>query len=285
MQAHKEIDWSFKDGKALRHSSRTVQRILGFLVLGELLCSACAGMTGSTNFITIPVDKKIIVEPVAEVRVASVEIEPNAAFLRAVGSYAMGKFDSDDLKVLRTSLQNSIFSLMSSVQTDHSNKLDLHVLLRHHMVAHSNNEGGVLAAVAWCLVNEKGVVTFHEGFFASDSGRHTVTLGAIKDAVNESIIRRIVETVAQVASLKQQHGIQYGHFPRTYTTYREALADLPQSLSSTVLFIPTIGPEKIDWGWPADATVDIDWEPYLRGVRDAHQHSQAQTDRSANHTP
>lgn len=263
MEAHTEIDWSLKDCKTLRNSSKPVQRILGFLVLGGFLCSGCAGMTGSTNFMTISVDRKIIVEPLAEVRVASVEIEPNAAFLRAVGSYAMGKFDSEDLKVLRTSLQNSIFSLMSSVQTDHGNKLDLHVLLRHHMVAHSNNEGGVLAAVAWCLVNESGNMVFHEGFFVSESGRHTVTLGAIKDALNESILQRIVETVAQITSQKRPNGIQPRQFPKTYTTYKEAMTDLPQTLSSTFLFTPTVRPDKVDWGWPSGAPVDIDWERYL----------------------
>ena len=258
-----KISWRMEGRHSLLQSIKLVQLALGFVTLGAFLFLGCAGMTGSTNFMTVTPDRAIIKEPLAEIRVASVAIEPNAAFLRSVGSYAMGKFDSEDLKVLSASLQNSISSLQASVQTEPEHKLDLHVLLRHHVVAHSNNEGGVLAAVAWCLTNETGVVTFHEGFFASEPGRHTITLGAVKDAVNESILRRIVETVAQVASVKKHDSIQLGQFPKTYTTYREALMGLPQTLSSTFLLAPTIGPEKIEWGWPSGAPIDIDWEKYL----------------------
>ncbi|MBS0184022.1 MAG: hypothetical protein JSS39_16670 [Nitrospira sp.] len=224
-------------------------------------------MTGETSFMTLSVDKDNIAGPLAEVRVGSVEIESNAAFLRSVGSYAMGKFDDRDLKVFRISLQNSISSLQSSVPTDLNNKMNLHVLLRHHMVAHSNNEGGVLAAVAWCLVGESGNIIFHEGFFVSESGRHTVTLGAVKDALNESILQRIIGTVAQIASRERPTSVQSKQFPKTYVTYNEALTDVPQTLSATFLFAPTVGPEKIDWGWSSDTPVDIDWERYLSAKR------------------
>lgn len=260
-------NWVFEVSRFLARSIVPRRLVLGFVLLAASMPLGCAGMTGETSFMTLSVDKKNIAEPLAEVRVGSVEIEPNAAFLRSVGSYPMGKFDDQDLKVFRISLQNSIASLQSSVRTDPNNKLNLHVLLRHHMVAHSNNEGSVLAAGAWCLVGESGNIAFQEGFFVSESGRHTVTIGAVKDALNESILQRIIGTVAQIASREGPTSIQSRQFPRTYVTYNEALTDLPQTLSATFLFTPTVGPEKIDWGWASDSSVDIDWERYLSARR------------------
>jgi hypothetical protein len=237
--------------------------------------SAC-GTTGGTSRFALPLDLPAGQKVAANVRVASAAMDADAAYLNPLNVKPWGKFDSDDLRNVEQSLQDTISPYLAPASSSTDSNLDLHLVVRRYVVSTSNTAGAVLACVAWAATTPQGSLIYKEQFYASESGYLVTTIGLIKDSVHMAIVRRIATTSLALArngatSLKPRQ------FDKTSTSYEEAASRLPQTMISmgnpslaafpdravSVLGLLTpSGVSKVEWrvASPSEA---FDWTGYL----------------------
>jgi len=156
------------------------------------------------------------------VSVAPIEMEPWASKLTAVGTYRVGRYDDNDLRVLHEMLEEAI-----PVRGAPEDSLRIHLVVREFLVAHSNNNAAAIACVAWALTNPRGELVFDEQFYAS---RRTppLSISGIKNRIHEGITKRVHHRAQDVAS-----GRPLGPQPEdTYDDFERAASRVPDWMAS-----------------------------------------------------
>jgi hypothetical protein len=238
--------------------------------------SAC-GITGGTSRITVDPRPQGSAPPLSEVRIASAAVDADAAHLFAVGTvHPWGRFDDADLKNLEGSLRDSIAAGVPASFRPSAPAVDVHVVVRRYLVAVSNSGGAVFATVAWAASTQEGKPLFQEEFYASDWARMSATIGALKDAVHEAIVRRVAVTSMALASGPAAAAARPTAFDKTSTSFEEAAARVPGQLASMgnpglmglggmVAVMGALIPQNsasIPWS-AARQSKDFDWSGYL----------------------
>ena len=184
---------------------RSIYRIgIGLLItIAAMLATGC-GVTGGTQRFKVDLGGAID-SPIRRIQVATVKVEADANLVQSTGTYTWGAFNAKDAAILKASLVDTLNGAVDGLTTDTATPLRIHLLVRRYIVAHSNNAGGVLACVSWCLSGASESVVFQETFYASASGHLVTTIGQIKDSVNRAIVKRIGLSVE----------ITFAHFPGT----------------------------------------------------------------------
>jgi hypothetical protein len=126
----------------------------------------------------------------SDIRIASAAMDENAAHLTAVSERQWGQFGPNDLRSLERSLRDTIAPHLPTTSHSTESRLDIHLVIRRYVVGVSNTGGAVLACVAWAATANRTVI-YEEQFYASDAGYLIGTIGGLKDAVHEAIVRRI----------------------------------------------------------------------------------------------
>lgn len=258
-------------------------RRVAFAALGLLICMFLAGCgaAGGTSRFALPLDLPPGVAGAVPVRVASVAMEADAAILDPVQVQPWGAFSADDLRNIERSLADTVSSNAGSAARSAAKPgFDLHVVVRRYVVTTSNTAGAVLACVAWTATGPDGAPAYAEQFYAWDTGYLVTTLGRIKDAVHEAIVRRVA-TKALVLAAGDAAGLAERGFERTSTSFDDAVARLPRTMVSlgddSLAFFPgravgavrlltSSGVSSVEWnvGAPSGA---FDWTGYLSRVR------------------
>ncbi len=230
------------------------------LFAAVLLSASGCGLTGETTRETIALAETPATGPLVPIQVDTVAIASEGAELYAIGTYAWGKFDEADLANIRGSLEDSLAAATKSKQLDPSDRVRVSLLLRRYVVASTNMEVAVLAAVDWCAARNDGTAIYRDVFYAAHSQMFVATLGSEKATVNRAIVRRVAESSLLLAA----GGPTAGALPRkvegTYETLEVAAATLPSHMASagtavpvgsTLLFLPSSGSADIPW-WRAE---------------------------------
>jgi len=241
-----------------------------------LICSVLSGcgITGRTSRFALKLDLPTS-KVAANVHVASVVMEPNAAYLNAFKVYRWGKFGSDDLRNIEQSLQATITAHIVPASRSTDSRMDIHVVVRRYIVSTSNTGVAVLACVAWAATTPKGELIYEEQFYASDSGVLFGTIGLMKDSVHKAIVRRIVTTALVIVG-DGATGIQPRQFENTSTSFEEAVSRLPgkmvslgnppfmplSPLESAIGVLTPSGVSMVNWG-VATPPKAIDWTGHL----------------------
>jgi len=246
-----------------------------FLLLSTAL-SAC-GTTGDTSRFALQLDVPTKPKPPSEVHVASVAMEPDAATLINVQTFAWGKLDEDDLKHIEDSLKYTLAPYIPKPPID--SRVNVHMVIRRYIVGTSNNAGAALACVAWAATDSNGQMVYEEQFYASAVTYLIGTVGLLKDSVHRAIVRRIAVTSLELA-LHPGGQPRPTKFPQTSTSLEEAAAPLPTTLvslgnpvmaassshvvSAVGLLTPS-GIQAVEWH-VAEPSEQFDWEGYLRNI-------------------
>lgn len=224
------------------------------------LVSAC-GTTGKTTQFVLPLDTAQFPPQIGfDIRIASSAMEKDSAYLNAVKVRPWGKYEPDDLRNLEESLRGTVSSHLPSTPSSAKPKLDIHVVIRRHVLSTSNTGAAILSCVAWAATNSQGSVIYREQFYASEAGRFVGTVGSIKDAVHKTIVRRIAAISYALAAGQAGNDLPTT-FENTSTSFEEASAGLPRlmvSLSPAGLS----GANHILWEL-ARAPEVFDWQQYL----------------------
>lgn len=212
------------------------------IALSALLVSGC-GLLGGTSRFTLRVEPPSGTRP--GISLATVALEPGRSNLVAVGAYSVGRYDQEDLEVLRDSLIRSLepFAAPGAHR--------LHVRVRNVLVSFSNSEGMVVAAVAWALVDPSGEIVFEEQFYASDYAKLNRTLGGLKDNVHEAIAGRILTVAVRAATRTGLDAIP--PVERAHDSYESAVAALPAQIQATSVTILKLGGAYHMWTGPGAA--------------------------------
>jgi hypothetical protein len=239
-----------------------MRAILVFLLAAA--ASGCAGALGGTKPFVLESTPPAGIDHVHEIRLAEVAVGRNANEIDSVGTYHVGTFDEGERKIVEKSLRDSLAAVVWNDTGPAAGPLDLHVVIRHYYTAHSNNDGGIIAAVSWCATDEQGKVTFKDDFFVSGQKsdlEHGVYLGDLKRLLNERTVRRIVDTSTLLAASAEGEGVQPVAVPNIYATVSEAAAPLPQNLVS-FFGLPTVSAKQVDWTTGAPDAA-FDWPAYF----------------------
>jgi len=249
------------------------RRHAGLAALVACAVLAACGVTGETSGFRLALDLPREWKPSSGVRVAPAGMSPDAAILNAVNVRPWGKFDADDLRNLEQSLSNTIAARLPEAPGGHS-VLHVHVIIRRYVVSVSNTGGAVLANVAWAVTDAEGRIVNQEAFYAADAGYVVGTIGALKNAVHKSIVRRIATTALALAAVPSPHPSQ---FEGTYAAFEEAAAHLPETMVSmgnpsamafpdpivgAVGILTPSGMRRVQWN-VAEPSDDFDWKGYL----------------------
>lgn len=235
-------------------------RILAFLAVTCAL-QGCAGAMGGTKPFVLEIEPVADAELRRVVLVASVGIADGANEVDSVGTYHVGKIGEGELADLRRSMTDTLSGIdWPSAPAD--SPLAVHLLVSHYYVAHSNNDGGVLAGIDWALVSDPTDIVFSERFFASIQASDLEginTLGKAKNTLNAQIVRRVVETSLEFAA--DSGRVPHADVAHTYDTAAEAAAPMPGRLTS-FMGLPSFSTKQVDWaaGAPAEP---VDWESIL----------------------
>jgi hypothetical protein len=228
------------------------------------LLSGCGGAMGGTKPFVVAIGPDAVAGAKHRVELGTVTVAADANDLRATGTYHVGKFDEEDREILRRSFADTLSK--SSWPSGSGDAWQLHVHLRRYLVAHSNNDGGVLACVAWALTTADGRPIHTDQFYASvaadDAASGERTLGGIKNQLNRSVVERIVRSAAAVAAAPDPaHSHPRIAVAQTYDTIQEAAAGLPKRLVS-LMGLPAIATRKVDWA-EVDPPGEVDWKALL----------------------
>ncbi len=233
--------------------------VISILALG---LQACGGTFGGTKSFTLDVDQPAGSELHHVVQVASVDIASDANEVDSVGTYHIGKMDKGEIADLRKSLVSTLGQVKWPAPSAAVSTLGVHLLITNYYVAHSNNDGAVLAVVDWALASPASEVVFSEQFFASMQAsdiKGLNTLGKLKNQLNEQIVRRVADSsTALAADTNAKPAVAVEH---TYVTIEDAAAPLPKRLTS-LFGLPTLSTKGIDWtkGAPKEP---VDWSQRL----------------------
>ena len=246
------------------------------LALACVALSAC-GTTGTTSRFSLHLNLPAGQKAVSTVHVASVAMDPDAAYLNAINVQPWGKFGPEDLRNIEQSLQDTISPHQVTASPVADSAVDLHVVVRRYVVSTSNTAGAVLACVAWAATSSEGFLIYDEQFYASDAGYLITTIGRIKDVVNKAIVRRIATTSLAIAQ-EPTATRPPGEFENTSRYFEDAVARLPKSMvslsdpalaSSPIHIVGAVGlltpsgVSRIEWK-VADPSDAFDWSGYLR---------------------
>lgn len=159
------------------------------------------------------------------ITVHSVDLEPGHF---TVGTASWLQFDKDDAGVLKESMKES------AAQITGPNPFGVHVVIRSFLVSRKPMVG--LACVAWAVTKPDGTLVYSEQFYTSQkpSLLDSVTIGGIKDIVNEALARRVLGRASAIASAPDSLSSVEGEVPaplrqkftRTFDTYEDAIRDL-----------------------------------------------------------
>lgn len=237
-----------------------------FLAIVVAALSGC-GTMGATNVLAIPVQEDTHLQ--AHLEIGSLELAEGATRVDSVAVFGWGEFSKEDLQNINVSLQNTLTSLNKTLPSAApARKLALHVVVRRYLVTASNNAGAALANVAWCVVDEKGRIIFHEQFYASSMTAVFGTLGGIKDAVNEAVLTRIATMSAYLGSDMRMNSVPA--MPHNaFLNFDQAAAQLPRSfrsvhnmMGSGYYYVFDIG-RAANWNWASRQDL-INWEERLQ---------------------
>lgn len=240
-----------------------------FIIFLSYLPTGC-GLTGRTIPFTLEIPKPASEKPMAAIKVAEIDLEEDSTQLISVGVYGWGEFDTNDLKVIEKSLNQTLSKVSTSAGS--VGELNLHVVIRRYLVAASNNQGFALACVAWCATNEDQEIVFHEQFYASKAYR-MASIGDVKMAVHKGVVRRIAENSVLLASSNRNFGFEPVMPKNTYNSFEEAARKMPKRLASSYTGSYDLGSgyyfyaipgssQDIDSGWASESN-HINWEGYL----------------------
>src|SRR5437660_1801712 len=193
--------------------------LVSIVALGLTGC----GLTGATSTFSLRIPVAGTPPPLA---VGSVDLEPRAARLVNIGTYAWGRYDQADLDVLDASLRNTV-SRTSGPGTPPR----IHVVVRSFLITSSNTGGAMLSCVAWALTAPDGELILHEQLYATGTAHLNNTLGGLKNDVHKAIVRRIVETAVRVGQGPADN-VRPADVENTYERFDEAQATLPKELTS-----------------------------------------------------
>ena len=125
-----------------------------------------------------------------------------------------------------------------------------------------------MANVAWCVVDEKGSIVFHEQFYASSTTAVLGTLGGIKNAVNGAVLSRIATMSAYLGSDMRTTSAPVMP-PNAFLNFDQATAQLPRSfrsvhnmMGSGYYYVYGIG-RAANWNWASRPDL-INWEERLQ---------------------
>lgn len=249
---------------------------MALALLASAVLSAC-GTTGKTSPFVLTLDVPKDQRAISEIRIASSEMEPDAAILDAVNVKPWGKFEIDDLRNIEQSLRETITPQLPATILSAGPRLDVHFVVRRYMVSVSNTGGAVLASVAWAATDPEGKLIYHEQFYAAKSVYLVGTIGLLKESVHQAIVRRIATTALFLAASPTAEKVRATAFDNTYTNFEEAVSQLPQTMASMgvssmmVVPVPAVsgvglltpsGLSTVQWN-VAKPTQDFDWPGYL----------------------
>jgi len=245
----------------------TIVSIITVSCLSLLCLMFCGcGTFGGTKVVSVPMSN-MPRGPFAQIHTGTVTLAANATKLDAVGVYPVGEFSKKDLRNIDKSLSKAFCTIQQSQEVDSARNLTIHVMIRRYLVAASNNDGGTLACVSWCAVNQDDQIVYDEQFYASYSS-HFSTLGRSKNKVNLAIVSRIAEVSAYLASPNpRKHSIKYPE--NAYATISPAIEDLPEVLYSCLYanvggsIISASAGGTTEWEWAAQNN-RVNWAAYLK---------------------
>ncbi len=196
------------------------------------------------------------------VGVGSVRMIDHANELDSVGTYHVGKLDDGELGLIEQSLADTLAGVDWPSSADTAGDWKVRLVVRHYYTAHSNNDGGILASVAWALIDSAGALAFNDEFFVSiqksDGGK---TLGKVKELLNRAIVQRVAETSVALAASDEPSLMAPVAVEHTYATAEEAAAPMPTRLAS---FLGFGGASKKGMDWTEGApTEPFDWQAEL----------------------
>jgi hypothetical protein len=233
------------------------------LLLSVLIClQACSGTFGGTKTFVLDVDPPPGTVLQHDIYVSSVAVAPGANELDSVGTFHIGKMDASELSNLRQSLEDTI----ERISWPSTNPLAVHLLMSRYYVAHSNNDGAVLACVDWALVSDQNDVAFAERFFVSVQASDVEglnTLGKVKNILNAQIVQRIAEYSLEFSA--QPDASPGADIPHTYATAETAAAPLPDRLTS-LMGLTAFSTKGVDWAGIVVAE-EVDWSSYLERMQ------------------
>jgi hypothetical protein len=185
------------------------------------------------------------------IRLSPVELGSEGTAFDA-GFVGVSNFTRDDLETLELSLRDTLAQFEAGSVSVSGDPIDIHVLVRRHLVAADGGRKAAMACVAWSATAD-GRVLYEEQFFATASdfmlGKLWVP-GAIKDDVNRRVVHRITQAIIYLAAgfAKRLPAVTEG----TYDSF-EAAAD---SVPSTMLQAPPPGLRYRSGVYP---TVYVPW--------------------------
>lgn len=244
-------------------------------VMATLLV-ACS-IQGDTSRMTLELEPVANSSLMRQVAVASVEREEGG--IRAMSSDDpmiraiipdIGIFNSQDQANLHDSLVDTLHQAQKGYSLSQAEPIRIHLLVRRHYVASSNNAGVIFAGVEWVAVDQQQQILFKDAFYATSvcDNRNKVlpsicTLGWEKDKVHAAIIKRVATIAMTLAAGGQPSKTTT---PGTYLDYEAAAASAPKFLQSTGGFgivVQSAGVELDSW---AKMEPPIDWPLRLRST-------------------
>lgn len=156
------------------------------------------------------------------VSVAPVAMEPGATKLVAVGTYKVGEYKAEDLRVLENMLNET-----TPIRGTPQDSFRVHLVVRSFLIVHSNQKGAGLACIAWALTDPRGELVFDEQFYAARSSP-PLSVSGIKNRIHEGITKRVHHRVQDVAS-----GRPLSLPPEdTYNDFERAASRVPNQFKS-----------------------------------------------------
>jgi hypothetical protein len=220
-------------------------------VVLAMMSTAC-GLTGNTSKFVVDVRSAQAKGPVT---ISTIELEPNQSRLVNVGTYAWGKYGSDDLDTLTRSMNESAANLRGP------SPYAIHVVLRRFLVATGGSDGIALACVSWALTSPDGQLAYHEQFYASRHVNTFGTVGGIKDTVHEAIARRVLGRSSAIAAAPGTNAFESVRPDHSFDSFEEAIRDLPPTLTATSVKLVQLGNgyHQIVLGRGATQSADLSW--------------------------
>jgi hypothetical protein len=239
----------------VRMSNRDWRLFMVGMVGGIALLLAGCGTFGEISKVSVRIPGAegitLLNQPVVE----AVTMEPDAGMNQAVGAMNVGRFNADELAVIRQML---VDSLGVTHARDGATTAQVYVHVDRYFLSFSNSEIGALAAIDWCMVCDGKIVVderIYPAFYQMNSFFGMVTLGGGKDKVNTALVQHISQKVmAACGDTTKREGV-----PLIYGTLAEATRQFPDTLRSVYTgpmygFVSADtavkqveGPAKIDW--------------------------------------
>jgi hypothetical protein len=237
---------------------------VAFIALAMLVSFAAqaqSGLFGGTREVSVEVDSTATASLLRSVRLGSVVIA-GANEIDSVGTFHVGDFDDKEREIIEQALTAAFASVP---WPGGSEQWDVHVVIRHYYVAHSNNDGGIVAGVAWAMIESDDRIVFSDEFYAaaqkSDMERRR-TLGHLKELINTAIVDRVAQTSLRLAGAEDPTAVSPVATHLTHASVQEAAVGMPENLKSAGGFGLFARKGNVDWAEGAPVEPH-DWERWL----------------------